>query len=161
MPAPAAGIGRTGVFCILDTVTRQLRQLAPLRSAAAADAAADAVRLGPLVAQLREQRAGMVQTMDQYLFCHAALLEFVRRLASERLMQGGVGRHARGQLLQPQQQLHQGMLAEQVLADAVAHDQEQQLARRAVGGEPRPQCQAMNQSGLQQPEHGTDEEVCD
>ncbi|KAL4443250.1 hypothetical protein ABPG75_010987 [Micractinium tetrahymenae] len=33
----------------------------------------------------RRQRLGMVQTRDQYVFCHTALLHFVRQLAMERL----------------------------------------------------------------------------
>ena len=38
--------------------------------------------LGPFC---RRQRLGMVQTRDQYVFCHTALLHFVRQLAAERL----------------------------------------------------------------------------
>eukprot|EP00887_Chlorella_sp_A99_P001068 scaffold14.g1068.t1 len=87
----SAGIGRTGVFCVLDIVSRQLRRLAPMGSPAAAAAAAVAARVAPLVARLRAQRAGMVQTPEQYVFCHAALLEFVRRLAARRLEDAGQG----------------------------------------------------------------------
>lgn len=31
----------------------------------------------------RRQRLGMVQTREQYLFCHTALLAFVRQLAQQ------------------------------------------------------------------------------
>lgn len=31
----------------------------------------------------RRQRLGMVQTWEQYLFCHTALLAFVRQLAQQ------------------------------------------------------------------------------
>lgn len=46
-----------------------------------------AVDLASLVALLRQQRMGMVQTRDQYVFCHTALLAFVRQLDAERAQQ--------------------------------------------------------------------------
>jgi protein tyrosine phosphatase len=42
-----------------------------------------AVDLAALVGQMREQRMGMVQTRDQYVFCHTALLRFVRQLDTQ------------------------------------------------------------------------------
>ncbi|KAI7840631.1 hypothetical protein COHA_005653 [Chlorella ohadii] len=76
----SAGIGRSGVFCVLDIVTRRLLGLLGAHDAAAGAAAVD---LAALVAHLRRQRLGMVQTRDQYLFCHTALLAFVRQLAQQ------------------------------------------------------------------------------
>ncbi|PSC69772.1 Meiotically up-regulated 66 [Micractinium conductrix] len=94
----SAGIGRSGVFCVLDIITRRLLHLLdghPAASgaagaagqevaAAAAAAAAVAVDVAALVADLRRQRGGMVQTREQYVFCHTALLHFVRQLAAAR-----------------------------------------------------------------------------
>ncbi|KAL4549057.1 hypothetical protein Ndes2526B_g04107 [Nannochloris sp. 'desiccata'] len=47
-------------------------------SAAVVLAAQKAVNVGEIVAELRTQRAGMVQTTEQFVFCHAALLELTR-----------------------------------------------------------------------------------
>ncbi|KAL4419642.1 hypothetical protein ABPG77_008583 [Micractinium sp. CCAP 211/92] len=91
----SAGIGRSGVFCVLDIATRRLLHLLEGEGAGSSDAAAagaEAVDVATLVADLRRQRLGMVQTRDQYVFCHTALLHFVRHLAAERLAsprQGG------------------------------------------------------------------------
>jgi hypothetical protein len=74
----SAGIGRTGVFCVLDAATRAL--LAAGRAggggAAALQAAAAARGVEALVESLRRQRAGMVQTPAQYVLCYDALLRF-------------------------------------------------------------------------------------
>ena len=45
-----------------------------------------AAELKPIVAELRRQRAGMVQTAEQYLFCYQVRYEPVRR--TPRGMQG-------------------------------------------------------------------------
>lgn len=76
----SAGIGRSGVFCVLDIVSQRLLSLLDSRDEAAGAAAVD---LAALVAHLRRQRLGMVQTWEQYLFCHTALLAFVRQLAQQ------------------------------------------------------------------------------
>lgn len=58
-----AGIGRTGTFCAVDIALARLR-------AAEYGAVVSAAELKPVVAELRRQRAGMVQTAEQYLFCY-------------------------------------------------------------------------------------------
>lgn len=76
------------MFCVLDIATRRLLRLLEGGRAGSCDAAAagaEAVDVAALVADLRRQRLGMVQTRDQYVFCHTALLHFVRQLAAERL----------------------------------------------------------------------------
>jgi len=96
----SAGIGRSGVFCVVDSAARRLIGAASVAaakrvedtdgsggddssasSAAAAavvSAAQEAVNVKEIVAELRTQRAGMVQTAEQYVFCHTALLELTR-----------------------------------------------------------------------------------
>lgn len=62
-----AGIGRTGTFCTLDIALQRLKSDSYGTVVSAAE-------LKPVVAELRRQRAGMVQTPDQYLFCYQVLL---------------------------------------------------------------------------------------
>lgn len=52
-----------------------------------------AVSVLPLVRAFRQQRMGMVQTREQYVFCHTALLHFVRQLDAEQhqVNKGGEG----------------------------------------------------------------------
>jgi protein tyrosine phosphatase len=73
----SAGIGRSGVFCAIDAVVRRL-----IVSAGDVAASKDAVNVGEIVALMRAQRGGMVQTPDQYRFCHTALLTLLEEAAS-------------------------------------------------------------------------------
>ncbi|BDA46574.1 Tyrosine-protein phosphatase non-receptor type 1 [Coccomyxa sp. Obi] len=66
----SAGIGRTGTFCAVDIALARLRS-------ADYGTAVTAVELKPVVAELRRQRAGMVQTAEQYLFCYRAVKDEV------------------------------------------------------------------------------------
>lgn len=71
----SAGIGRTGTFVAIDVAIKKLH--AALR--AGDDAAlAEAVALDELLLRLRRQRAGLVQTAEQYVFCYRALLAELR-----------------------------------------------------------------------------------
>ncbi|KAJ2949746.1 hypothetical protein O0L34_g15679 [Tuta absoluta] len=58
----SAGIGRTGTFLTLDISANRL-------------AASGAVDVRGAVVRVREQRAHSIQTPDQYVFCHLAVLE--------------------------------------------------------------------------------------
>lgn len=87
----SAGIGRSGVFCVVDCASRRLVGAVSVvagggaggcgdsaNAAAVVSAVQEAVNVKEIVAQLRTQRAGMVQTAEQYVFCHTALLELTR-----------------------------------------------------------------------------------
>jgi protein tyrosine phosphatase len=79
----SAGIGRSGVFCAVDSAVRRLIGAATATgevdvATSVALAAQKAVNVGEIVAELRKQRAGMVQTTEQFVFCHTALLELTR-----------------------------------------------------------------------------------
>ena len=64
----SAGIGRTGVFCVLDITLKRL-----YRGPEGADVAGVA-DLAALLGELRGSRMGMVQTLGQYTFCYEALV---------------------------------------------------------------------------------------
>ncbi|CAK0785693.1 hypothetical protein CVIRNUC_008904 [Coccomyxa viridis] len=66
----SAGIGRTGTYCAVDVALQRLR-------CGDYGAAVSAAELKPLVAELRRQRAGMVQTPEQYAFCYQAIRDEV------------------------------------------------------------------------------------
>lgn len=58
----SAGVGRTGTFCTIDINVQRL----------ADDAKCEVYNT---VRHLRQQRAHMIQTPEQYQFCHVAILE--------------------------------------------------------------------------------------
>ncbi|EIE19549.1 hypothetical protein COCSUDRAFT_67695 [Coccomyxa subellipsoidea C-169] len=66
----SAGIGRTGTFCAVDVALQRLRS-------GDYGIAVSAAELKPVVAELRRQRSGMVQTAEQYLFCYRAVKDEV------------------------------------------------------------------------------------
>ena len=71
----SAGIGRTGVFCAIDSAARLL--IGAGKAGGSSEAACNAIEIGQFVATLRHQRAGMVQTEGQFVFCHTALMELI------------------------------------------------------------------------------------
>lgn len=75
----SAGIGRTGTFIALDVLRLRLaalarRELAQRGSVSQQEVHA-ALDLPALVVELRQQRSGMVQTIEQYAFVYQALHE--------------------------------------------------------------------------------------
>lgn len=72
MPGPtvvhcSAGIGRTGVFIAADIGMKQLEE----------NMTVDVLKI---VATMRQDRGGMVQTKDQYAFLHKVLYDYARRI---------------------------------------------------------------------------------
>jgi protein tyrosine phosphatase len=74
----SAGIGRSGVFCAVDAATKQLKAAGTLPLESAKIAACNAVDVVRLVTEMRHQRAGMVQTVEQFRFCYVTLLELAQ-----------------------------------------------------------------------------------
>lgn len=61
----SAGIGRTGTFCAIDIgIKRYLNE--------------KLIDVPSTVIKMRQERAGSVQTEDQYLFAYLALMDFIR-----------------------------------------------------------------------------------
>ncbi|XP_031553773.1 tyrosine-protein phosphatase non-receptor type 9-like [Actinia tenebrosa] len=63
----SAGVGRTGTFCTIDINIERMKKQGTCE-------------ISNTVKYLRNQRAHMIQTPDQYEFCHLAVLEFALSL---------------------------------------------------------------------------------
>jgi protein tyrosine phosphatase len=62
----SAGIGRTGTFCAIDIgIKKYLNE--------------KLIDIPSTVVKMRQERAGSVQTEDQYLFAHLALMDFIKQ----------------------------------------------------------------------------------
>uniref|UniRef100_A0ABI7WF18 Protein tyrosine phosphatase non-receptor type 20 n=1 Tax=Felis catus TaxID=9685 RepID=A0ABI7WF18_FELCA len=63
----SAGVGRTGVFLCVDVVFCAIEKNFPFN-------------IKNIVAQMREQRSGMIQTKEQYCFCYKVVLEVLQKI---------------------------------------------------------------------------------
>lgn len=61
----SAGIGRTGTFCAIDIGIKRYLET-------------KTIDIASTVVQMRHERAGSVQTEDQYVFVHLALMDFIK-----------------------------------------------------------------------------------
>ncbi|KAF1802500.1 protein-tyrosine phosphatase-like protein [Mucor lusitanicus] len=64
----SAGCGRSGTFCVIDTMIQRLWQKRDVYTCATND------KIYETVCRFREQRMSMVQTHRQYVFCYEAIL---------------------------------------------------------------------------------------
>uniref|UniRef100_A0AC35F179 Uncharacterized protein n=1 Tax=Panagrolaimus sp. PS1159 TaxID=55785 RepID=A0AC35F179_9BILA len=61
----SAGVGRSGSFILIDSMRRHLLQC-------------DRINIQAHLKHIRNQRAKLVQTVDQYIFCHRVIRELIR-----------------------------------------------------------------------------------
>jgi len=71
----SAGIGRTGTFCTVHSALEKLHLHMKEKPNEAPE-----FNVLQTVLRMREQRVGMVQTKEQYIFCYKALLEETQKL---------------------------------------------------------------------------------
>mmetsp|Transcript_29165 Transcript_29165/g.93156 ORF Transcript_29165/g.93156 Transcript_29165/m.93156 type:complete len:312 (-) Transcript_29165:180-1115(-) len=72
----SAGIGRTGTFSVVDVLLWRLYDISTMEDVPAA------LDVFATVELLRQQRAGMVQTKEQYLFCFLALQDELEEICA-------------------------------------------------------------------------------
>jgi len=82
----SAGVGRTGTFIVIDSMLERIKHV-------------DTVDIYGHVTCLRAQRNYMVQTEDQYVFIHDAVLEAITSGNTE-ILARNLSSHVR-QLVQP------------------------------------------------------------
>ena len=74
----SAGIGRSGVFCVINAAVEQLILAGGCQSEAERQMMSEnAVDIHYLVSEFRHKRPRMVQTIEQYAFCFLALLYLI------------------------------------------------------------------------------------
>ncbi|KAF6254095.1 protein-tyrosine phosphatase-like protein [Scenedesmus sp. NREL 46B-D3] len=87
----SAGIGRTGTFCAVDILLQRLDAWPCCRDGAGPDRGEveAALNLPALVHELRQQRMGMVQTLEQYAFVYQAILDDLQARTKQQQQQQG------------------------------------------------------------------------
>eukprot|EP00798_Chlamydomonas_sp_ICE-L_P012156 gene12156-15269_t len=70
----SAGIGRTGAFIAIDIIQRRLLALQASGGEVSNDKLKDSINVLAVVQRLRQQRRGMVQTLEQYQLIYRALI---------------------------------------------------------------------------------------
>jgi tyrosine-protein phosphatase non-receptor type 9 len=80
----SAGIGRTGTFLAIDMLLQRLLWLKlQVQQSLSVATITSVLNVPALVAALRQQRAGMVQTMDQYSCVYSVVMEQLLSYESE------------------------------------------------------------------------------
>eukprot|EP01116_Phalansterium_solitarium_P016390 TRINITY_DN380_c0_g1_i2.p1 TRINITY_DN380_c0_g1~~TRINITY_DN380_c0_g1_i2.p1 ORF type:complete len:564 (+),score=67.38 TRINITY_DN380_c0_g1_i2:130-1821(+) len=74
----SAGIGRSGTFCTVHSVIEKLK-----RDLAEHPTAEPVFNIVDTVLHLREQRPGMVQTREQYIFCYCCIFEAYKQIMGD------------------------------------------------------------------------------
>jgi len=69
----SAGVGRAGTFVAIHMTLYQLEKLALSQSCAQFP-----INIKEVVSNLRSQREGTVQTVDQYIFIYKVIVDFIR-----------------------------------------------------------------------------------
>lgn len=64
----SAGCGRSGTFCVIDTIIQRLWRERDVYTCSSTD------KINETVSRFREQRMSMVQTHRQFVFCYEAVL---------------------------------------------------------------------------------------
>ncbi|ELU14810.1 hypothetical protein CAPTEDRAFT_148361 [Capitella teleta] len=81
----SAGVGRTGTFIVIDSMIRQMQDV-------------KTINVFGFLSHIRNQRNQLVQTEDQYIFIHDALLEYIQSGNTE-IKDSSVGRYVEDLLL--------------------------------------------------------------
>ncbi|WIA20381.1 hypothetical protein OEZ85_004802 [Tetradesmus obliquus] len=87
----SAGIGRTGTFCAVDILLQRLDAWPGCNGGAGPERGEveAALNLPALVHELRRQRMGMVQTLEQYAFVYQAIVDDLQARTKQQQQQGG------------------------------------------------------------------------
>jgi protein tyrosine phosphatase len=74
----SAGIGRSGTFCAVHALVQKMREELKTKGSL------PPLNIVETVLNLRDQRPGMVQTKEQYMFCYLALQEEFQQLSQDK-----------------------------------------------------------------------------
>ncbi|WIA40685.1 hypothetical protein OEZ86_004381 [Tetradesmus obliquus] len=87
----SAGIGRTGTFCAVDILLQRLDAWPGCNGGAGPERGEveAALNLPALVHELRRQRMGMVQTLEQYAFVYQAIVDDLQARTKQQQQMGG------------------------------------------------------------------------
>lgn len=90
----SAGIGRTGTFCAVDITLQRFDSWRSRAGEVTPEEVAATLDMPSLVASLRTQRMGMVQTLEQYEYVYQTLLEDLQVRCGLKQSSGPAAAHA-------------------------------------------------------------------